>query len=35
MRIFRTTRAERLALALILTLLGGAVGLLLAWRSLY
>jgi hypothetical protein len=34
MRIFRTTSAERLALAFILGCLGIATGLLLLWRSL-
>jgi|GEM_PF-683482 hypothetical protein len=35
MKLHRTTRSERLALALVLTLLGVAAGLLFAWRSLY
>ncbi len=35
MKIFKTTRSERLALALMLSLLGAAAGLLFAWRSLY
>jgi len=34
MRIFRTTAAERLALAAVLLLLAGASGLLFLWRSL-
>jgi hypothetical protein len=34
MRIFRTTAAERLALAFLLGLLAAATGLLLLWRSL-
>jgi len=34
MKIFRTTAAERLALAFVLLLLAGAGGLLLLWRSL-
>lgn len=34
MRIFRTTNAERLAIAFVLILLGGAAGGLLLWRSL-
>ncbi|MEY4306756.1 MAG: hypothetical protein RJA95_124 [Verrucomicrobiota bacterium] len=34
MRIFRTTAAERLALAFVLGLLAAATGLLLLWRSL-
>ncbi len=35
MKIFRTTRSERLAAALLLTVLGVAASLLFAWRSLY
>jgi hypothetical protein len=34
MRIFRTTAAERLALAFVLGCLSVATGLLLLWRSL-
>jgi hypothetical protein len=34
MKLFRTTRSERLALALMLTLLAVAAGLRLLWRSL-
>jgi hypothetical protein len=34
MRIFRTTSAERLALAFVIGSLGIATGLLLLWRSL-
>jgi len=34
MRIFRTTAAERLALAFVLGCLAVAAGLLLLWRSL-
>ncbi len=34
MRIFRTTAAERLALAFVLLVLAGAAGLLFLWRSL-
>ena len=34
MRIFRTTAAERLALAFVLGYLAAATGLLLLWRSL-
>ncbi len=34
MRIFRTTSAERLALAFVLGCLAAATGLLLLWRSL-
>lgn len=34
MRIFRTTAAERLALAFVLLALAGATGLLFLWRSL-
>ena len=34
MKIFRTTSAERLALAFVLGCLAAATGLLLIWRSL-
>jgi hypothetical protein len=34
MRIFRTTRSERLALGFVLGLLGVATGLLFVWRNL-
>jgi len=34
MRIFRTTKAERLALAFVLGCLAAATGLVLFWRSL-
>jgi hypothetical protein len=34
MKLFRTTRTERLALSLVLSLTGCAAGLLLLWRSL-
>lgn len=34
MRVFRTTVAERLALAFVLGCLSAAAGLLLLWRSL-
>jgi hypothetical protein len=34
MRLFRTTAAERLALAFLLGCLGVATGVLLLWRSL-
>jgi hypothetical protein len=34
MRLFRTTAAERLALACMLGCLGAAAGLLLLWHSL-
>jgi hypothetical protein len=34
MKLFRTTAAERLALAFVLGVLAAATGLLLLWRSL-
>jgi hypothetical protein len=34
MKLFRTTRSERLALALLLSLLAGATALRLLWLSL-
>ncbi len=34
MKLFRTTRSERLALALLLSLLAGATGLGLLWLAL-
>ena len=34
MKLLQTTRTERLALSLVLSVAGGAAGLLLLWRSL-
>jgi hypothetical protein len=34
MKLLQTTRTERLALSLVLSVTGGAAGLLLLWRSL-